>query len=253
MTDGRLSAAWLRHASDERLALAAQAGDASARETLILRHGKLVRHIARSFHSAVFSDDDLQQAGTIGLIAAVDRFRSDGGASFATYAYAVIRGELQHLLRDQAWAVRVPRSLQELGRAATLEEDRLTQVSGSSPSTADLSEALGEDSQRVAEALLAREAFSTVPPPAGASPRETATSGFDALTTDEPGFELAEHRLAIQNALPRLPAAQRRAVVLRYWGDMTQERIARQLGVSQMQVSRLLRSAMQALGEAMAQ
>lgn len=108
----------LRHASDETLISRARAGDSAAREALILRHQSLVRHIAVAFRNAGFSNEDLMQAGTVGLIAAVDRFRPEHGVWFATYAGAVIRGELQHLLRDHGWAVRVPRPLQDLGRAA---------------------------------------------------------------------------------------------------------------------------------------
>jgi RNA polymerase sigma-B factor len=241
----------LSHASDEQLADAAQAGDRAAREALIMRHQRLVPQVARPFRSSGFPFEDLLQAGTIGLILAVDRFESGRGVRFATYASALIRGELQHLLRDHGWAVRVPRPLQELGRAAVSAEVRLTQAQGTPASICEISEALGEDSGRVAEALGARNAYRAVTLWEEGDD-EPDMAAIEALSVDEVGFEEAEHRLAIAAALPRLPMRQRRIIALRFWRGMKQEGIARELGISQMHVSRLLGVALQNLAEAMA-
>jgi RNA polymerase sigma-B factor len=243
--------ALLSHASDEQLADAAQAGDRAAREALIMRHRRLVPQVARSFRSAGFPFEDLLQAGTIGLILAVDRFDSERGVRFATYASALIRGELQHLLRDHGWAVRVPRPLQELGRAAVSAEVRMTQAHGAPASIHEISEALGEDSGRVAEALGARSAYRAVTL-WDEGDDEPDMAAIEALAVDEVGFEEAEHRLAIAAALPRLPVRQRRIIALRFWRGMKQEGIARELGISQMHVSRLLGVALENLAEAMA-
>ena len=242
--------ALLRHASDGQLAAAAQAGDRAAREALIMRHRRLVPQVARGFRSAGFAFEDLLQAGTIGLILAVDRFDAERGVHFATYASALIRGELQHLLRDHGWAVRVPRPLQELGRAAVSAEVRLTQAHGAPASVDEISEALGEDSGRVAEALGARNAYRAVA--LSEEGDEPDMAAVEALSVDEEGFEQAEHRLAIAAALPRLPVRQRRIIALRFWRGMKQEGIARELGISQMHVSRLLGDALENLAEAMA-
>ena len=242
------SAAALSRASDKQLALAAQAGDTAAREELVLRHHRLVRGVVRSFRGAGFPAEDLLQAGTIGLLLAVDRFDPERGASFVTYASALIRGELRHLLRDQGWAVRVPRPLQELGHAAAREEARLTQVHGVPATVDDVSASLGEEGARVAEALLARAAYRSVElcedggEDAGVTP---------ALTVEETGFEEVEHRVALAAALPRLPIRQRRIITMRFWRDMKQEHIARELGMSQMHVSRLLGAALRNLAAAM--
>jgi RNA polymerase sigma-B factor len=242
--------ALLRHASDEQLASAAQAGDRAAREALIMRHRGIVPRLARQFRSAGFPFEDLIQAGTIGLILAVDRFDPDRGVRFATYAAALVRGELQHLLRDHGWAVHVPRPLQELGRAAVGARSSLAQEHGAPPSISEISEELGEDSRRVAEALSARTAYRAVAL-ADESDEEPDVAGVEALAIEERGFEEAEHRLAIAAALPRLPVRQRRIIALRFWRGMNQAGIARELGISQMHVSRLLGTALQNLAEAM--
>jgi RNA polymerase sigma-B factor len=243
--------ALLSHASDEQLATAAQAGDRAAREALIMRYRHLVPQVARSFRSAGFGFEDLLQAGTIGLILAVDRFDAERGVRFATYASALIRGELQHLLRDHGWAVRVPRPLQELGRAAVSAEVSLTQAHGAPASIDEISEALGEDSSRVAEALGARSAYRAVALWEEGD-EDPDMDALEALSIDDPGFEEAEQRLAIAAALPRLPVRQRRIIALRFWRGMKQEGIARELGISQMHVSRLLGVALENLAEAMA-
>lgn len=239
----------LEQAGDGRLACAAQAGDRAARDELILRHRRLVPRIARTFRTAGMPFEDLLQAGTIGLILAVDRFDPERGVRFATYATALIRGELQHLLRDQGWAIRVPRSVQELGYAAVREQARLSQVRSAPATVADISASLGEDPVRVAEALQAREAYRA------SDLRDDDGEDIDvveALSVDEPGFDAVEHHMAIAAALARLPVRQRRIIALRFWAGMTQEWIARELGISQMHVSRLLRVALRNLAESMA-
>lgn len=245
-----LAGAVLRQTSDERLARAAREGDPAARETLIVRHRRLVPRVARSFRSAGFPFEDLLQAGTIGLILAADRFDPDRGVQFATYARVLIRGELQHLLRDHGWAVRVPRPLQELGYAAAGEAARLTQEQGAAASVADISASLGADSDRVAEALSARDAYRASGLWEEADEDEDAGT-TEALAVEDPGFVHAEDRLAIAAALPHLPVRQRRIIALRFWRGMKQEGIARELGVSQMHVSRLLGLALRNLAEAM--
>ena len=236
--------------SDEQLALQAHAGDKSARDRLILRHRRLVHTVARQYRSSGVAHEDLIQAGTIGLIVAVDRFDPNRGSSFTNYARALIRGELQHQLRDQGWAVRVPRLMQDLGFAAARESEGLTQRIGRPPTVGEIAAALREEPAAVAEALEARDAYMTVE-----LPLETdSTHAHDgdeprALATVDRGFEEVEADLTIAAVLRRLPPRLRRVIILHFWGGMTQQMIARDIGVSQMQVSRLLRSALEALEE----
>jgi RNA polymerase sigma-B factor len=236
--------------SDERLVSAAQAGDAEAREIVILRHQRLVRAIVRDYRSGGFSDQDLRQAGVIGLITAIDRFQADRGARFATYAAALVRGEVRHLLRDHGWAVQVPRPMQDLGRRAAIERDRQAQAHGRTPSVEETAAALDADPGDVANALDARRSYRA------ASYAEASDEGpGEAARTaaaDDHGYELTELRMDLVWALRRLPVQQRRAVILRFTRGQPQQAIAADLGVSQMQVSRLLRRTLTELRERLA-
>jgi RNA polymerase sigma-B factor len=232
--------------TDEQLATRARGGDARAREALILRHRRLVGRLARDFRASGFADEDLRQAGTVGLILAVDRFQPEKGARFVTYACVTIRGELQHLLRDHGWAVRVSRPVQDLGRRAAAEHERLSQRLGRRPATEELARALDETPDAVEEALQARAAYRAAPIAAEDDP---ATQGPGAL---DAGFERVEMSTDLAAALSRLPLRERRILSLRFEGDMSQRVIAHELGISQMHVSRLLRAALETLREAMA-
>ena len=225
--------------------------DQRAAEQLVTGNLRFVVKIAFEYRTYGVRLLDLIQEGNLGLLVAVDRFDPGRGVRFATYASALIRGELQHLLRDHGWAVRVPRPLQELGRAAVDVEVTLTQAHGAPPGIHEISEELGEDSGRVAEALGARNAYRAVALWEEGDD-EPDMDTVEALSVDELGFEEAEHRLAIAAALPRLPVRQRRIIALRFWRGMKQEGIARELGISQMHVSRLLGAALENLAEAMA-
>jgi RNA polymerase sigma-B factor len=238
----RLPRGLLAATSDERLVVAAQAGDGDARETVILRHWRLVRAIARDYTSAGFSEEDMRQAGVIGLITAIDRFQADRGVRFATYAGALVRGEVRHLLRDHGWAVQVPRPLQDLGRRAALERERQTQAHGRTPSVEETAAALDADPGDVADALDARRSYraSQYAEAGDDGPGEAAR----AAAADDRGYELTELRMDLVWALRRLPLQQRRAIILRFTRGQPQRAIAAELGVSQMQVSRLLREAL---------
>jgi RNA polymerase sigma-B factor len=229
--------------SDEQLAGRARAGDGRAREALILRHRGLVARIAREYRGAGFADEDLRQAGSVGLILAADRFRPEHGTRFVTYASVTIRGELQHLLRDHGWSVHVPRPVQELGRRAAGEQARLSQRLGREPSTEEVAAAVDEDAAAVGEALQARAAYRAAP--------LNGTDDDAGLPAIDDGFQHVENALDLAAALPRLPLRERRILALRFERDMSQRVIARELGISQMHVSRLLRSALATLREVM--
>jgi RNA polymerase sigma-B factor len=241
----RLPRGLLAATSDERLVAAAQDGDGEARETLILRHQRLVRAIVRDYRSARFPEQDLRQAGVSGLITAIDRFQPDRGVRFATYGAALVRGEVRHLLRDHGWSVQVPRPLQELGRRAATERERQAQVIGRTPSLEEIAAALDADPHEVADALDARRSYRA----AGYAEAGEGAAGEAARTpAGDHGYELAELRIDLVWALHRLPVQQRRAIVMRFTRGQPQRVIAAELGVSQMQVSRLLREALTTLG-----
>lgn len=241
----RLARGLLAATSDERLVAAAQAGDGEARETLILRHQRLVRAIVRNYPSAGFPEQDLRQVGVIGLITAIDRFQPDRRTRFVTYAAALVRGEVRHLLRDHGWAVQVPRPLQDLGRRATIERNRQAQASGRTPSLEETAAALDADARDVATALDARRSYRAAQyTEAG---EDGPGEGARAAAVADHGYELSELRIDLVWALRRLPVQQRRAIILRFSRGQPQRVIASELGVSQMQVSRMLREALTTL------
>jgi RNA polymerase sigma-B factor len=231
----------LGRASDEALAKAAQTGDTAAREVLIRRYEPIVWSMAREFQGSGFPYTDLRQAGTIGVIVAIDRYNEERGASFRTYAHTLVRGELRHMLRDHGWAVHLPRSMKDLGRVARDERQRMSAALGRAPTLDELAASLDEQPARVKEALTARDAYHAAPYDEGLMER-IAECSADALL--DPEYGLVEHRLDLAWAMARLPLRQRQVIVMVYDDELSQRRIADELGISQMQVSRVLRDAL---------
>jgi RNA polymerase sigma-B factor len=170
------------------------------------------------------------------------------------FAARTIEGEIMHLFRDHGWAVRVPRSLQEMSRRVAGVRDRLGHKLGRAPTLEELAEATGETVERVAEAVAAGRAYTAQPfvdPDGGDSgPLEGAPAGR-ILVSDEPGFAAIEDRDLLERAMRTLPARERRIVGLRVYHDMTQSEIAERTGISQMHVSRLLRASLRTLATEM--
>src|SRR5689334_20638028 len=135
----------------------------SAREALVLRHARLVRAIAHRYARRGLAYDDIVQSGYVGLIQAVDRFDASRGVPLERYAARTIEGEIMHLFRDRGWAVRVPRTLQEMSRRVTAVRERLGHRLGRTPTLAELAEAVGETEERVAEAIAAGRAYTSEP------------------------------------------------------------------------------------------
>lgn len=227
-------------------------GDAQ-RDAMILRHTGLVRAIARRYAGRGIALDDIVQTGYIGLIAAVDRFDASRGVPLEAYAARTIEGEIMHLFRDRGWAVRVPRGLQELSRRVSRLSERLNQELGRRPTPAEIAAAGGHTEAEVLEALRARQAY--LADSLADTGREGEEGSSDsgraarALRVDDVGLALAEHRGDLERAMRKLPAREREIVRLRFANDLTQSEIAARIGVSQMHVSRLLRSALAVLRE----
>jgi RNA polymerase sigma-B factor len=224
--------------------------DAGSREQLIMRHTGLVRSIARRYHGRGLAQDDIEQTGYLGLIQAVDRYDPSRGVPLRAYAARTIEGEIMHLFRDRGWAVRVPRSLQEMSRRVTAVRERLGHRLGRTPTLAELADAIGESEDRVAEAIAAGRAYTAEP----LADTETATDGGGdgpsparLLASEEPGFTAVEDRDLLERAMRTLPARERRIVGWRVYHDLTQAEIAARTGISQMHVSRLLRSSLEAI------
>jgi RNA polymerase sigma-B factor len=225
--------------------------EAADREALIMRHAKLVRSIARRYTGRGLAYEDIVQSGYIGLIQAVDRFDPDRGVPLRAYAARTIEGEIMHLFRDRGWALRVPRSLQEMSRRMAVLSERMSHRLGRTPTAEELAEASGEDVERVSEALWAQRAYTVEPLTESPATDENERSGAAGreLSVEEPGFDSVVRRDTLERAIRRLPSRERTIVALRFLDDLTQSEIASRMNISQMHVSRLLRASLDQLRE----
>jgi RNA polymerase sigma-B factor len=223
--------------------------EAVDRDALIMRHAKLVRSIARRYAGRGLSYEDIVQSGYIGLIQAVDRFDPNRGVPLRAYAARTIEGEIMHLFRDRGWALRVPRSLQEMSRRMAVLSERMSHRLGRTPTAEELAEASGEDVERVTEALWAQRAYTVEPlteSPVSDDGERSGAAGRE-LSVEEPGFEGVLRRETLERAIRKLPPRERSIVALRFLDDLTQSEIASRMGISQMHVSRLLRASLDQL------
>jgi RNA polymerase sigma-B factor len=207
--------------------------DAEARRELIERHLPLVRSLVSRFAGRGEPLDDLVQVGAVGLIKAVDRFDPSRGVSLAAYAVPTIQGEIRRHLRDSAQPLRVPRARRELAVRVAERRDAFTAERGRPPTLAELAAATGRSVDEVGEALV----------PVRPVPLEAcAASARDGAA--ERRLELGEERALIESGLRNLGRRERRIVRLRFFGGMSQRRIAAEVGLSQVHVSRLLRESL---------
>ena len=211
----------------------------AARADLAAGFLPLVRNIARRYVQRGEPLEDLEQVGSVGLLVVLDRFDpapdSDVLAAFLGYAVPSVAGEIRRHFRDRTWAVRVPRRLKDLQiplREATAE---LSQSLNRAPRPTEIAARLGCSVDDVIEALRAQDAYRATSFDSGTHP-VGATLGWIDDT-----FDRVEHRQALHEAFGRLPAREQRILRMRFFDDLTQTQIAAQVGLSQMQVSRILR------------
>lgn len=220
--------------------------DVQARRQLIERHLPLARRLARRYARSR-DTEDLIQVASLALVKAVDRYDPARGTPFPSFAVPTILGELKRHFRDLGWALRIPRDVQERAQAVEREIERVTSHDRRPPSVRMLADALGLTVEEVVEAqaaLLGRDTASLETPARddGASERLRDRIGFE-----DQGYERVEDRCAVLPALATLTERDRLALRLRFVDDMTQSEIGEHLGISQMQVSRLLRRALDQL------
>jgi RNA polymerase sigma-B factor len=213
---------------------------ARIRATLVELHLPLVEYLARRFRNRGEWLDDLTQVATIGLIKSIDRFDLERGVEFSTYATPTIVGEIKRHFRDKGWAVRVPRRLQELKLSLTKAIGDLAQREGRAPTVSELAAHLQMSEEEVLEGLESANAYSTVSLDAPDSGDEDAPAVADSLGMVDDALEGVEYRESLKPLLERLPPREKKILLLRFFGNMTQSQIAAELGISQMHVSRLL-------------
>ncbi|MCZ7416609.1 RNA polymerase sigma factor SigF [Streptomyces sp. WMMC897] len=212
---------------------------AELRDRLVRMHLPLVEHLARRFRNRGEPLDDLTQVATIGLIKSVDRFDPDRGVEFSTYATPTVVGEIKRHFRDKGWAVRVPRRLQELRLSLSSATAELSQQHGRAPTVHELAQRLSISEEDVLEGLESANAYSTlsldVPDTDDESPAVA-----DTLGAEDDALEGVEYRESLKPLLEQLPPREKKILLLRFFGNMTQSQIAQEVGISQMHVSRLL-------------
>ena len=222
-----------------------QKGDYGARDELVARFLPLARHVAGRYRNGNEPFDDLVQVATVGLIKAIDRFDPSYGTAFTSFAVPCIAGELKRHFRDVAWAVRVPRSVQELALQVEGAMDRLQRRLGRAPTPGEVADVLGEDVEKVLDAMAAATAYDALSLDAPLTRKDD--DAFDYASTvgeDDGGYELIDARATIDSAMHALSEREQTILRLRFEEDRTQAEIASVIGMSQMHVSRLLRGAL---------
>jgi len=223
-------------------------GDATAREELVERFMPLARSLARRYGRSAEPFEDLLQVASLGLLKALDRFDPERGHAFPSFAVPTILGEMRRYFRDYGWAVHVPRGAQERALLVRDTQERLTNERGGAPTVVQLAEYLELDIEEVVDALqslLSYETLSLDAPPPGAEV-EAATCG-ETLGHEDERYELVELDAIVSDALQHLCPRERLILRMRFVDDLTQAEIADRIGISQMQVSRLLRRSLDRL------
>ena len=239
--------------AEKRLWELAGQGDAAAREQLVQRYIRLAHKLARRYARSSEPLEDLEQVACLGLVRAIDRFDPSRGTTFSTFAVPTILGELRRHFRDRTWAVRVPRELRDLAAAVEHAAEGLAAELGRSPSLAEVADAVGQPVEHVIAAREAALAYrcDSIDRPLRADDADGGATLADLL--GEPDDELSRVETGVMlDQLAEVTLSERDRVVLRlrFEHDLLQREIADRIGVSQMQVSRILRDAMDRLQNA---
>ena len=225
----------------EELIRLAQQGDQDAGETLIQENSGLIWSVAKRFTGRGAEMEDLYQLGCLGFIKAVNGFDLEFGTQFSTYAVPKIAGEIRRFLRDDG-AVKVSRTLKEHAATVKTIRNHLTAALGREPTLTEISRQSGLTPEEIATAENATACVESIH-------RELGEDGFslESILCDTQTEEKLMDRISLEQAIQKLPEREALVVKLRYYHDLTQERVAKVLGVSQVQVSRIEKKALQNL------
>ena len=227
------------------LIASAQAGDAEASEKLVTENSGLIWSVTRRFIGRGVEPDDLYQLGCLGFLKAVEGFDCSYGTQFSTYAVPKIAGEIRRFLRDDG-TVKVSRGLKEQALTIRTARNRLTGALGREPTIQEISRQTGLSPEEIALAETATSATESIQ-------RESGDDGFcleDVLTDTESEERMVE-KIALRQAIDGLPERERLVIRLRYFHGLTQQRVAKVMSVSQVQVSRIEKKALVLLRELM--
>jgi len=225
-----------------------QHGDRAAREALVQRFMPLARSLARRYDRSSEPYEDLMQVASLGLLKALDRFDAERGPSFASFAIPTILGEMRRYFRDSGWSLHVPRGDKERALKVRDAQETFTNEKGHAPTVSQLAQYLELEPESVIDGLLAIQAYESLsldaPRPGG---EDDAITYGDTVGDEDHRYELIELDSTVVAVLDRLPAREREILRMRFVEELTQTQIAQRVGVSQMQVSRLLRRSLDQL------
>ncbi len=219
----------------------AKAGDRAASEQLVVENAGLIWSIARRFYGRGVESDDLYQLGCVGFLKAIDGFDMSFGTQFSTYAVPKIAGEIRRFLRDDG-SIKVSRSIKEQATAIKIARQKLTGLYGREPLISELSAETGLSAEEIATAETATASTESIH-------RQTGEDGFtleNVLTDGNMESEIVE-KIALREAIRQLPEREQMVIQLRFFHGLTQQRVAKVIGVSQVQVSRIEKKALAAL------
>lgn len=227
--------------STEELIILSQQGDREASERLVTENSGLVWSVARRFFGRGAEPDDLYQLGCLGFLKAVEGFDPEFGTQFSTYAVPKIAGEIRRFLRDDG-AVKVSRTLKEQSATIKSTRNRLASALGREPTIQEISRQTGFTPEEIAMAETATAATESIQ-------RETGEEGFslENILTDTESEERMVEKIALRQAVSALGERERTVIQLRYFHGLTQQRVAKVLDVSQVQVSRIEKKAVEQL------
>ncbi len=224
-------------------------GDRQARALLIERYLPLARSLARRYHRGSEPLEDLVQVASVALVKAIDRYEPGRGNAFSSFEVPTIAGELKRHFRDRTWMVRPPRGMQELTLRVESALAELSQQLDRAPTTSELAAAVGADDEQILEAMQARSARGALSLHAPQNESGDAIALEDSLGAEDPEIERAEARAELDRLLTSVSPRSRAILRMRFEEDMTQAEIGAVVGISQMQVSRILRQTISKLRE----
>lgn len=227
----------------EELIARSQAGDKAAGDALIEENAGLIWSVAKRFIGRGTEPEDLYQLGCLGFLKAVEGFDLSFGTQFSTYAVPKIAGEIRRFLRDDG-AIKVSRSLKEQAASIKLARNRLSSALGREPTVQEISNHTGFSSEEIAVAETATSSVESIY-------RETGEEGFtlENVLTDTQSEDRMLEKIALRQAIEELPERERTVIQLRYFHGLTQDRVSKVMGISQVQVSRIEKKAITHLRE----
>jgi len=227
----------------EELIARSQAGDKGASELLVMENSGLIWSVAKRFIGRGTETDDLYQLGCVGFLKAIEGFDLNFGTQFSTYAVPKIAGEIRRYLRDDG-SVKVSRTIKEQATTIKAAKNQLMIKLGREPTVSEIAEITGFSAEQIAVAETATAATESIQ-------RETGEDGFslENILTDTESEEKMVEKISLRQAICRLPEREAQVIQLRYFHGLTQERVSRVLSVSQVQVSRIEKKALNNLRE----